>query len=618
MENNKIFLSEIDEFVEVGKSFLQDSLWFEAQISFDSALSYLTQVEALDSLDSLSYVMLQKYREEIYSMLIRAISHSSHLQIAYTWTQLWDQEIEKVSDSKIDSIKELSTGFQIQTFGLPITPPLNSRILSAMAVLTGPGRPYFQKWLNRKGKYQPIIEKKLRANGLPKELIYLAMVESGFSPWAWSQAQACGIWQFISETGKRYGLEINWWIDERRDPEKATDAAIQYLKKLFQYFGNWNMAMAGYNCGEGRIWRQLKKDSTLSFWDMELPKETMKYVPKILAAMIIGENPKQFGFTIVPEEPVPYDTITVQHCLSLSTIAKMLKVDDMDVKHLNPELRRWCTPPETKSYVLKIPLHTRGLFVKKYAVMDKNNLISWHRHKVSSGETLGHLAERYGVPVRAIKHTNNLRGNLIRIGQSLIIPIPSSKNTSFSNITNPQPVNRPRRTSPSTPLNYTVKSGDNLFDIARKYGTSVTGIMQLNGLSYKSIIRPGQKLKLLPSKKSGTVTATSAADESADNFRSYKVRKGDNLIGISNKLGVTVTQLKKWNRLKGSRIKAGQILRYKVSGSSLSSRVVYYIVKKNDNLWDISRKFKTSVESIKQLNNHLPKLLKPGMKIRVK
>src|SRR5690606_37266900 len=279
-----------------------------------------------------------------------------------------------------------------------ITRPLNPRILRAMTVFTGHGRGYFAKWLNRKSRYEKLVHDKLEARGMPKDLIYLAMVESGFNPKAWSKASASGLWQFISGTGRRYGLKDDWWYDPRRDPMLATDAALEYLTDLQDEFQDWHQAMAAYNCGEGRVRRHRVKDSIMSYWDMPLPKETRFYVPKILAAMIIGRDPERYGFVIDKPEPAfQVDTATVTHCLTIAAIAKAAGISEDTVMSLNPSLRRWCTPPNRTAHTLYLPPGTRDAFWAAYEALDKASLVNWRHHIVARGQTLSGIGARYGV-----------------------------------------------------------------------------------------------------------------------------------------------------------------------------------------------------------------------------
>jgi membrane-bound lytic murein transglycosylase D len=296
-------------------------------------------------------------------------------------------------------------------------------------------------------------------------------------------------------------------------------------------------------------------------------------------------------------------------------IAELAEITETEVKNLNPELRRWCTPPNVSSYLLKVPRGKREEFLKAYEALDKDNLVNWHRHIVSEGENLGYLAQKYGVPIRAIKSTNNLRGNLIRIGQSLIVPVPgSSKGAAIK-----EPTRRKNRATAypkqTKSFVYTVEEGAKLYDIAKKFGLSVSGLMQANNLNYRSVIMPGQKLKIQSVNAPASHDAGKGGPEGK--YHIYRVRAGDNLTVISNKLNVDIKDLMNWNSMTSTNLKIGQTLKYRTQRVT-GDAPFYYIVKPRDNLWDLSKKFNTTMEEIKKLNEHLPETLKPGMKIRIR
>ena len=316
--------------------------------------------------------------------------------------------IDALDESEADSaalqiIESFLDTLDVSQFSLPVV--FNDRVLQEIYYMTNAARSFMSGSLNRKTAYDSLVYAQLDSAKMPRDLIYLALVESGFKLKAYSRAKASGMWQFIPETGKRYGLEVDYWVDMRRNPEMATMAALKYLKRLHNEFGDWLLAMAAYNCGEGRVHRLVRemqadttRDSTVpvSYWDLELPKETMRYVPRILAAMVIGHYPEQYEMTVEKTYRPDFDTVTVFDSFPLEEVAKLLNVKEDTLRSLNMELVKWCTPPNKDSYLLRLPVGTRSAFVEGYDKMEKNNFSSWLHHKVRKGESLGIIARQYG------------------------------------------------------------------------------------------------------------------------------------------------------------------------------------------------------------------------------
>lgn len=293
------------------------------------------------------------------------------------------------------------------------------------------GRPVMQKWLGRSTRYIPVMKKVLREEGLPEDLIYQAMIESGFNPKAASHAKAVGPWQFIKGTGKRYELELNYWVDERRDHIKSTHAAALYLKELHQIFGSWYLAAAAYNAGEGKVLRAVRSDRSRNFWELARIKknfraETRNYVPKIIAAALISKNPEKFGFTNVEyEEPLSWETIKVPGGVDLKSVAKLTGVDENYLEILNTELRRGVTPPGAENYALRVPPNKGSLVMEHIEELRnhryKKNFIV---HEVRKGDTLGAIARRYGSDVASIMELNKIgKTNRLKLGAELTIPV---------------------------------------------------------------------------------------------------------------------------------------------------------------------------------------------------
>ena len=252
-------------------------------------------------------------------------------------------------------------------FDIPIV--INAKVEQFIQYFQTSGKKVFSNWLARSEKYIPFMKNLLKGNGLPEDLVYMALIESGFNPYAYSRSKASGPWQFIYLTGKRYGLNLNWWVDERRDPEKSTIAATKYLKDLYDMFECWYLAAAGYNAGEGKIANAMKRYRTEDFWELSkynyLKQETKDYVPQMIAAALIAKDPEKYGFADIEyQEPLQYEKVRVPAVIDLRLIAKACEISVDELKDLNPELLRWCTPPDSPDYEIKIPFGGRNSFLK--------------------------------------------------------------------------------------------------------------------------------------------------------------------------------------------------------------------------------------------------------------
>jgi membrane-bound lytic murein transglycosylase D len=292
-------------------------------------------------------------------------------------------------------------------------------------------RDEFSKYLGQSGRYIPMIQEKLEERGMPQDLIYLAMIESGFNPKAYSSAHASGLWQFIAETGRRYGLDINRAVDERNDPEKATDAALDYLSQLHDRFGSWYLAAAAYNTGENRVARIMReetgseKGTEESYYEISdrLPKETRDYVPLMVAAARISKDPAKYGFGKVEiQAPLAYEEIVAEPASPLSAIAEAAGVKVEDIKHLNPQLKLDRTRADQRS-IVRVPKGARTAFLVNWPKVREKKTLAVQKYKIRRGDSLLAIAQRYGVSVAEIKEANDLRGNRIIAGKTLEIPV---------------------------------------------------------------------------------------------------------------------------------------------------------------------------------------------------
>ncbi len=400
--------------------------------------------------------------------------------------------------------------------------PLNPRVLSFIALFQGRLHDFLAEGMQRGAKYLPMIQEVFRAEGLPLDLAYIPLIESAFKPNALSRAKAKGVWQFMSYTGRENGLRQDWYVDERSDPEKATVAAARYLTTLAKMFdGDWHLAMASYNGGPGRVQRALKRGRVDDFWALSakrnlLPRETRDYVPMILAAVVIARNPAQYGFEVVPETPLEYDTITLPRPVDLRHIAEWTEQTIDEIQALNPELRRWTTPVRDTNYALRVPEGTAPLVQDRLGLEDGTDLVALNYHTIKRGETLATIAKKLRVSRTDLAEANYLKTSArLAVGQSLIIPQqPTVLMAARSDRTVPAVEARTLEADAVVPaaatvaaaprggasedrvkVLYRVKRGDTLASIARVFKTSVASIRTWNGIS-GSRINAGERLTI--------------------------------------------------------------------------------------------------------------------------
>jgi len=371
---------------------------------------------------------------------------------------------------------------------------LNDSVENHLEYFKTRGRDGFQRWLDRSTRYIPVMKAIFRVKNLPEDLVYVAMIESGFNPYAVSWAKAVGPWQFMPATGKLYGLKIDWWIDERKDPIKSTMAAAEHLKDLHNLFGSWPLALASYNAGAGKVQRAVLRTRSDDFWDLKasryIRKETKNYVPKYMAATIIAKNPEAYGFSVTSIEPFKFDEVVVDQSTDLRLIARCANCTYEEIKELNPELKRWVTPPQYASYVLRIPAGRKNIFLANYAAIPAEQKIKWERHLVQNGETLAVLARKYNTTPEALRDINGLKKDRVIPGKHILIPLDlNSKTQDLSYLAISQ-------SSKLQDILYRVRRGDTLGVIARNHNVTVADIREWNKGLGKSV-RAGQKIKLI-------------------------------------------------------------------------------------------------------------------------
>lgn len=630
----------------VSKHYLEESLRLLVTEKYDSTKSKLTRSE--DSIYKMQMpVRIVQALEDVYPNLAEQEGSDSTNTDSLTIEGV-DAYDENAADSaSMRVIENFLDTVDAGRFSLPIR--FNERVMQEIYYMTTSARGFITRSLTRKTAYDSLIYTKLAQKRMPRDLIYLALVESGFNVKAYSRAKAAGMWQFIPETGIRYGLEVDFWVDMRRNPEMATEAALSYLSTLYAEFGDWLLSMAAYNCGEGRIRRLIrekKADSTwgnrpVTYWDLQLPQETMHYVPRILAAMVIGHYPSHYDVEVTKRQLPAYDTVTVYDSFSLDEIAKFLKVPEDTLRTLNMELTMWCTPPNRDAYLLRLPYGTRAAFVQNYDRMEKNGFSSWKEHKVRKGESIGVIAQQYGVRVAEIQRANDMKKTKLKPGRTLLIPIKVA----------------PRRSTGKKPTKvrtYVVQLGDNLGSISRRFGVSQESLRVWNNIETGYNVKKGDtiyvsKPDLKPTSfiqqrvalKKGEKYVVKAGDTYAEIAKKYKVpvflllqaNSGFTkrlTIGDSLAIPAYVRPPRKMSKAtdeefpvepakavessdsktssKSSKKTAGKSSDSKSSNSKSSkkapvSTTILYTVEAGDNLYSISKKYSTTVAAIREMND---------------
>jgi len=458
-----------------------------------------------------------------------------------------------------------------------------------------------ERWLERSAYYFPMMREIFKDEGVPEELIHLSMIESGLVPTARSWASAVGMWQFIRATGRFYGLEVNWWIDERKDPIKATRAAAQHLRDLYEVWDDWHLALANYNLSPRGLRRGIRAAGGVEdYWAAYpyLPRETRGYVPGYIAATMIAMNPEEFGF----EKPYTnqeylydFEVVEVDGLMPLEELAKAASIPLDDLKALNPELLRWATPPGD-SYPLKIPAGIEEEFLAAYQEIPKENRAQEvTMHTVSRGESLGYIANRYGTSVGALYASNENLNSTIYPGQRIMVPVAGGSpnpisadrpSNSSSVASGSSSSSRSRAQAPpnTSSVTYTVKSGDTIGHIAEWHDVRAWQIRSWNGIG--NTIRVGQRLTIHVQSNRGSyynqidgmtfaqkqelerrqragedIFALRAGSPGDGEVINYTVRRNDTLTAIAQRHGVSISAIQKENNMSGTRIYAGQTLK---------------------------------------------------------
>ncbi|MCU0425041.1 MAG: LysM peptidoglycan-binding domain-containing protein [Candidatus Kapabacteria bacterium] len=517
---------------------------------------------------------------------------------------------------------------------LQVPLPENQESLWAVEFLAVRGRRYFQKWMERTGKWFPMMRKIAREEGAPEEIIYLSMIESGLSPYATSWAKAVGLWQFIKTTGQMYGLGVDYWMDERRDPEKATRAAMRHLKDLYNELGDWHLALAAYNCGIGGVRRAISRSglSQPNYWDIRpyLPKETRNYVPLYIAAAKVCLNPEAYGFTNIQfEERFNYDVVQINEAVDFRVLSRCAGVSEETLQDLNPELVRQSTPPYSDQYQLKIPVGTKSTFVANYEKMSKSEKHSWTMHEVTGSETLASIAKKYGISSSVIAAANDLTGKKKRISVGTMLRIPTdgryaapskdeeeeeedgtpsqavSANTKEKRSGDKaDKTEKPEKTKtelaaksdaddvqhrPAPPppnskkIEHEVVAGETLYSIAARYDVRLSDMRNWNNIPYNSDkVSLGDNLTLYVDKNYRPESANTNVAAKPGTLK-HTVKQGETLAQIADDYGITVDELRKSSKMRSNgRIYVGQTLVLPVTASNQVAKQTQSATKESE------------------------------------
>jgi membrane-bound lytic murein transglycosylase D len=539
-----------------------------AKDNFDRAFNMLLQSGQDVRNDERLQSEFEKLVEQVNNLEMVALQQGD----GFTEQKAEPAPIDEANDLTFPIDPNIRARAEVELKGTKSDLPLvmNDEVARYISYFSTRGRSVLERALVRSGRYRDMIQKTLKEEGVPQDLIYLAEAESGFHPLALSRVGARGMWQFMASRASGYGLERNWWVDDRQDPDKATRAAARHLKDLYKQFGDWYLAIAAYNSGPGWVQKGVERTGYADFWELYrrnvLPKETRNYVPIILAVTIMAKNPTQYGLEhLDPEPPLAKDKVTINYPVDLRLVAECVDSSVATLQELNPSLLRMTTPKDG-SFDLALPAGTSDKFQQAIAAIPKDMRVWWRYHKVTAGETLAQVAKQYHTTQSAIAEVNSLPNGELTADAKLIIPAAPGRRVEAAS-----------GSYAKRPTSYHVRKGDTVLSVADDFGVPAEKIRKWNGLRGNTL-RAGRTLKIYKpvaggeedqttasksrtpnGKKSAKANSSSSLPASKKSIVRHKVKRGETLSSIASRYNTTVSVLKRDNS-HVARLKPGDVL----------------------------------------------------------